>query len=226
MSTPLSKPIRVLLVDHQVLVREALGVLIDSKPQFAVVAEAADSETALALVSNEQPDVIVLAVNPAAKSELESIHQLRDAASQARVIVLTDVRDPEAHRSAVRLGAMGLVFKDQPSNVLLNAIERVNAGEAWLDRSLIASVLSGISNSRNRPPDPAAENIARLIKRELEVVRLVGQGLKNKQIAERLFVSEVTVRHHLTSILSKLELSDRFDLALFAYRHHLADSPR
>jgi DNA-binding NarL/FixJ family response regulator len=120
---------------------------------------------------------------------------------------------------------MGLVLKDKATEVLIKAIERVHAGEVWLDRSLTASVLSELSLAETRKSNPEADKVATLTGREREIVELVSQGLKNKQIAERLFISEATVRNHLTSILSKLDLSDRFELALYAYRHHLAKPP-
>jgi DNA-binding NarL/FixJ family response regulator len=121
---------------------------------------------------------------------------------------------------------MGLVLKDKAAEVLIKAIETVHSGEVWLDGSLTASVISEISSvDKSRRPDPEAEKIRSLTGREREIVGLVCEGLKNKHIADRLFISEATVRNHLTSILSKLGLSDRFELALYAYRHHLARPP-
>jgi DNA-binding NarL/FixJ family response regulator len=158
---------------------------------------------------------------------LDLIRSALDSTSHARVLVLTDELDLEAHRRAVHKGAMGLVLKDRATEVLIKAIEKVHDGEVWLDRSLMASVLSERSREeRPRTLDPNASRIASLTARELQVLELVCQGLKNKHIADRLFICESTVRNHVTSILAKLELSDRFELALYAYRQHLATPPR
>ena len=146
---------------------------------------------------------------------------------EARVLILTGLRDLESHRQAVRAGAMGIVLKDKAVEVIIKAIERVSTGEVWLDPRLTASLLSDFTRP-NRPakPDPEAEKISALSKREREVVELIGKGLKNKEMAERLFISEITVRHHLTSIFEKLGVSDRIELMLYAYRHGLAKAPQ
>jgi DNA-binding NarL/FixJ family response regulator len=109
----------------------------------------------------------------------------------------------------------------------MKAIERVHAGEAWLDRSLTASILRDLSpGTRSKKQDPDERKISSLTDREREVIRRVGEGLKTKQIAERLFISEITVHHHLTSVYSKLEVADRLELLIYAYRNGLADLPR
>jgi DNA-binding NarL/FixJ family response regulator len=141
--------------------------------------------------------------------------------------VLTGSGDPELHRQAVHLGAIGVLSKDKPAEILIKAIERIHAGEAWLDRTMTATVLREMSpRNRNRNQDPEEIKIASLTDREREVIKLVGEGLKNKQIAERLFISDVTVHHHLTSVYSKLEVADRLELLIYAYRHGLAELPR
>src|SRR6185369_1220329 len=157
---------------------------------------------------------------------LDLIRAALNSTNQARLLVLTETLDLEAHRRAVHMGAMGLVLKDRAAEVLIKAIEKVHDGEVWLDRSLTASVLTEMSRANKAAePDPEAAKIATLTKREREIIIFVCQGLKNRQIADKLFLSEATVRNHLTSILSKLELSDRFELALFSYRHGLGKPP-
>jgi DNA-binding NarL/FixJ family response regulator len=121
---------------------------------------------------------------------------------------------------------MGLVLKEKPGDVLLKAIERVHAGEIWIDRTVIASVITEMTRHSNGEEQDSEEyKINSLTAREREVVTLVGEGLKNRDIAARLFISETTVRHHLTSIFDKLGVSDRFELAIYAYRHGLARVP-
>ena len=226
MPNPIKEPIRILLVDDHVIVRAGLRMLIENHKGMVVVGEAGTRIDALAIAAREQPQVILLDLDMGNESGLDFLRELLDAAAGARVVMLTGVRDPEAHRRAVHLGAMGLVLKDKAAEVLIKAIEKVHAGEVWLDRSLTASVLYEMSQAGEiRRADPDAKKISSLTDREREIVGLVCEGLKNKQIGDRLFISEATVRNHLTSILSKLELSDRFELALYAYRHHLAKPP-
>jgi two-component system, NarL family, nitrate/nitrite response regulator NarL len=226
MPDSIKEPIRILLIDDHVIVRAGLRMLIENHKGMVVVGEAGDRIDALAIAARERPQVILLDLDMGNESGLDFLRELLDAAAGARVVMLTGVRDPEAHRRAVHLGAMGLVLKDKATEVLIKAIEKVHAGEVWLDRSLTASVLSEMSQAREiRRADPDAKRISSLTDREREIVGLVSEGLKNKQIGDRLFISEATVRNHLTSILSKLELSDRFELALYAYRHHLAKPP-
>jgi DNA-binding NarL/FixJ family response regulator len=122
---------------------------------------------------------------------------------------------------------MGIVKKEKAAEVLISAIERVHAGEAWLDPSLMAGVLTEMTrSSRGKKTDPEADKIAALTNREREVIALVGEGIKSKEIAGRLFISETTVRHHLTSIFDKLGVADRVELLIYAYRHGLASPPR
>jgi DNA-binding NarL/FixJ family response regulator len=213
--------IRITLVDDNIIVRAGLRVLIEGRQGFAVVGEAGDKEDALALVAREQPDIILLELDLGGHSSLEFFAELVSAASDARVLVLTAVEDPEMHRRAVLLGSAGVVLKRQAGEVLLKAIERVSQGEVWLDQATVAGLLS----AANKAGGEDAARIAALTKREREIILLIGEGLRNKQIAERLFVSETTVRHHLTSIFSKLGVSSRLDLVVYAYRHGLVKTP-
>lgn len=222
-----TKTIRVLLVDDHVVVRAALRALIDSQEHLTAVGEAGSRREAVDAVAKEQPDIILLDLELDGESGLDLIPELLEAAPEARIVVLTGVRDPQVHQQAVSRGALGVVQKDGALEVLIRAIERVAVGEAWLDPALTARVLAGMSGGgRSKKPDPEATKIASLTEREREVLTLIGQGLKNKEIADKLFISEWTVRHHITSIFSKLEVSDRVELILYAYRRGLAEPPR
>lgn len=221
------KPIRVLLIDNHVVVRQGLRMLIESQEGLKVVGEANKSD-AVDVAAREQPDVVVLDVDNGDGGSGDLIPQLLNVAQQARIVVLTASDDAELHRRAVQLGAIGLVFKETSAQVLIRAIEKVGTGEAWLDRTMMADVLTELvhPNFKDKEEDPEAAKIASLSDREREVIGLVGEGLKNKEIAKRLFISEATVRHHLTSIFAKLAVSDRFSLVIYAYRHGLATPPR
>jgi two-component system, NarL family, nitrate/nitrite response regulator NarL len=220
------RPIRILLVEDHGIVRAGIRMLIENSPGQTVVGEAAGRDPALDMAAHTQPDIILLDVYLGAESSLNWLPELRAAAPQARVLLLTAVRDRAEHRRAVRLGAVGIVLKDQAASVLATAIEKVHAGEAWLDRTMVATVLSDLVSPGPEPaPDPAKARIATLTERECEVVALVAEGHQNKQIAQRLSISETTVTHHLTNIFNKLGVASRLELVIFAYRHGLAKPP-
>jgi DNA-binding NarL/FixJ family response regulator len=136
---------------------------------------------------------------------------------------LTPLSDSQYQVQAVQNGAMGVVLSQKSPDVLYKAIEKVYEGEVWLDRNLMARVLS--TNHKNGEGDTAPRKIALLSSREREIITLVGAGLKNQQIADQLFLSDVTVRHHLTSIFKKLNVADRLELVIYAYQHDLARLP-
>ena len=219
------RPIRILLVDDHGVVRAGIRMLIESREGLKVIGEAGTRGEAVLMANRERPDVILLDLDMGRGGRaLDFLPELKAASNETRIVVLTGMRDPEIHQRAVRSGAMGLVLKETAPEELLKAIEKVHAGEAWLDRSLTASVLSRLSRpgKSSQTLDSEEARLASLTEREREVLTLVGEGLKNKQIADRLFISETTVRHHLTSIFSKLDVSSRFELIIFIYRHKLA----
>ncbi|MFN0087682.1 MAG: response regulator [Blastocatellia bacterium] len=220
-------PIRILLVDDHAIVRAGLRLLIHREPGLQVIGEVSNGRDALAAVKSDAPDIVLLDLDLGDENGLDLLPLLLDMAAPPRVIVLTGVRDQQAHRRAVSLGALGIVNKENAQGVILSAIARVHAGEAFLDPKLTASLIAQFTNSQNpKNADPEAARIASLSKRELEVVKLVGEGLKSREIAGKLFISEITVRHHLTSIFAKLEVSDRVELMLYSYKNGLAQTPR
>ena len=226
MSSPSPPSVRVLIVDDHGIMRAGLRMLLESQPGLVVVGEAATGTEAVALATGTQPDVIVLDLDLGGENAVESIPTLLRTAPDTRILVLTGVRDPEVHRQAIRQGALGLVFKEKAVETLLQAITQVRAGEVWLEPTMIARVLGDLTRPQSPPQtSPEAAKIARLTEREREVITLVGEGLRNKHIAARLYISEATVRHHLTGIFAKLDVSDRFELAIYAYQHDLAKLP-
>ncbi len=221
------KSIRVFLIDQQSIVRAGLRMLISSHSGFVVIGEAVSYSDLSTFV--EKPDIILLDINSLDLQEIsKAIPKLLSTGGNAHVLLLTDNEDREATLKALRLGAMGLINKNESAETLLKAIERVHAGEVWINRSLMAQVIGGLWQAKlgqNGSQDPEEIKIAALTEREREVVTLIGEGLRNRQIAARLFISEITVRHHLTSIFDKLGVSDRFELAIYSYRHGLAKLP-
>jgi two-component system, NarL family, nitrate/nitrite response regulator NarL len=226
MSSPPSQSVRVLIVDDHGIMRAGLRMLLESQSGIMVVGEASSCADALALATCTQPDVIVLDLDLGGENAVESIPTLLRTAPETRILVLTGLRDPEVHRQAIRHGALGLVFKEKAVETLLQAITKVRAGEVWLEPTMIAQVLGDLTRPQLSPQTSSeATKIARLTEREREVITLVGEGLRNKHIAARLYISEATVRHHLTAIFAKLDISDRFELAIYAYQHGLAKPP-
>ena len=210
--------IKVVIVDDHAVMRAGLRLLIEGRPKLKVVGEAATAEAAVAVTGATQPDIVVLDLNLESDSGLDCLPRLHEAAPGARVLVLTGVSDYELHRQAARLGARGLVHKARAAEVILKAIEKVHAGEVWFDQYLMSSMLSELTRAgKPKQENPEAAKIASLTRREREIVCLVSEGLRNKQISERLFISEATVSHHLTSAFSKLGVTDRLELAVYAY---------
>jgi len=226
MALPAQQSVRVLIVDDHGIMRAGLRMLLESHPGMVVVGEAATCADALTLATGTQPDVIVLDLDLGGENAIASIPMLLRTAPDTRILVLTGVRDPEVHCHAIRQGALGLVVKEKAVETLLHAITTVRGGEVWLEPTMIARVLGELTRPHPAPQASAeAANIARLTERERKVITLVGEGLRNKHIAARLYISEATVRHHLTAIFAKLDVSDRFELAIYAYQHGLAQPP-
>jgi len=213
------------MVDDQLIVREGLRMLIENHPGSKVVAMAGTRSEALAILAREKIDLIILNLELGGYSALSFIPQLREATKTARVLVLTGLRDSETHQKAAQLGAMGVVLKEDAAELLLKAIEKVYKGEAWLDRLTLGNLLWQMSNHDISPPDPQTTKISSLTDRERQVILLIAEGLKNRQIAQRLFISPTTVTHHLSSIYSKLGVSDRLELVIYAFTNKLAKIP-
>jgi len=199
-------------------------MLIDQNPAMKVIGVAGNRSEALAVAASEQPNMIILDILLGDEDGLTFLPELREAATNARVLVLTGLRSSESQRRAILAGAMGVVLKEHAADVLIKAINKVHQGEVWLDRSMMGSVLDEMTQAPEI--DPEGAKIASLTDREREVIALIAEGLKNKQIGQRLFISETTVTHHLSSIFSKLDVSDRLELIIYAFRHGLAQVPR
>jgi DNA-binding NarL/FixJ family response regulator len=226
MPASISANINILLIGSQPLFCAGLRLHIENSPGMTVVGESRTLADALEMVPREKPNIILLDIDIGKYEALDLLARIRTVANGARIILLTSTFDSELCSSAIRSGAKGLVLKDWGAELFIKAIKKVHAGEVWLDRSVMADVIDQISNqSKPFKADPETCAINLLTERELEVIRVVCEGLKNKQIAERLVISESTVRHHLTSIFNKLNVSDRFTLVLYAFRQGLVAPP-
>jgi DNA-binding NarL/FixJ family response regulator len=224
MTASTSAPIRILLIGEHTIIRAGLRLLIESQSNLTVVGDVDNRSDSIAIAEREQPQVILLDLDMGSENGLDYIPELLAAANQARVLVLTGLTGPKVHRRAMLLGATGIVLKTKASDVLIKAIEKVHIGEAWVDRLTMADILNEYWSQENgKDADPEAAKIALLTEREHEVIGLVAKGLKNKQIANRLNISESTVRHHLASIFSKLKVTSRLCVLKYAYQQGLVD---
>jgi DNA-binding NarL/FixJ family response regulator len=177
------------------------------------------------MATAKRPDILLVDLQLETTSALEFLEQLI-AVSGARAIVVTGTSNSEEIHRSIQAGVTGLVFKNEDPDILIRAIRTVYTGEAWLSRSVMSSALSRLrATLAAKTPDPEASKIATLTRREREVIALASTGLRRLQIAEKLCVSEGTIRNHLTSILGKLELSNQLGLVIYAQRHGLDKGP-
>ena len=224
MMASLEKPIRVLLVDDHTIIRDGLRDLIESRPGMSVVGDAGDRARALEIATREQPDVVVLDVDLGNDNGLDLLPELLESVEDVCVIMLTGVRDVAQRDKAMELGARGVVLKENGALELLNAIEKVyRSGEYWLEPGAAKRLLNRRrSGESERQNDPEAAKIADLTRTERELIACIGEGLDNRQIADRMHIAESTVRNNLTRIFDKLDIKGgRLGLLVYAYRHGL-----
>lgn len=243
-------PIRLLVADDHVFVCEMLQMLFEKLDRFQLVGEVENCRDVVQCAALQQPDVIVLDLILADGNSLVCLPKIKEVAPRTKIVVFSGIEDETVKRRAVTAGALGWVQKKHSIDTLVRAIKCVHAGEAWLERKFIAQVLSeltrhtnaGALESRTNSTFSAAPTavgnvvtnfsakdaakIATLTKREHEIIGLVSEGCKNKQIASRLFVSEKTVHSHLASIYQKLNVANRLELAVFAHRTGLGTFPK
>jgi DNA-binding NarL/FixJ family response regulator len=204
---------RLYLVEDHAVVREGLRMLLQAAG-MQVVGAAASATEAIPELARTRPDVVLLDVDLGDEDGIELLPRIRDAAPHARVLVLTALRDPGHAVAALRGGASGLVHKESEGSVVVRAVRAAAAGRRWFAPEILqASAAAG---------RPASEPPAALTDRERDLVGLVGEGLRNEEIARRLGVTEKTVRNQLTAIFEKLGVAGRLELAVFAYRHGIA----
>ncbi|MEZ3159065.1 response regulator transcription factor [Microbacterium sp. BWT-B31] len=219
----MTSPIRVVLVDDQALFRAGIRMLVDSQPDLEVVGEAADGREALAVVRASRPDVVLMDIRMpvmdglAATAELLSDPVAPGAAP--RIVMLTTFDLDEAAARAIRQGASGFLLKDADPEFLLAAIRTVHSGSAVIAASATRELFEQFTQAAPRPVPPA---YGALTEREREIFALAARGLSNAEIAAREFLSEATVKTHISRILTKLGLRDRVQLVVFAFEHGLA----
>jgi NarL family two-component system response regulator LiaR len=210
--------IRVLIADDHAVVRQGLRTFLELQDDIEVVADVADGEAALRAAREHEPDVVLMDLVMPGIGGVEAIRGLREARPEARVLVLTSFLDDEKLFPAVRAGAAGYLLKDVEPAELVRAIRTVDDGEALLHPAVAARLMEEFAAAER----PAAEEA--LTAREREVLQLIARGLPNKLIARDLEIAEKTVKTHVSSILSKLGLTDRTQAALYAVRRGMVES--
>jgi DNA-binding NarL/FixJ family response regulator len=214
--------VRVLLVDDQPLVREGLRRILHSTEGFEIVGECTDGEEVGHAVTTLRPDVVVLDIRMRHVDGIEAIRRLRASGDGTPILVLTTFDDDEYLSGALRAGASGFQLKDAPGEDLIRATHAVAAGDGWLDPGVTARVLETYRSSRARD-NGARQLVEQLTAKERAVLELVATGATNGEIANRLIVSEATVKSHIGHIFTKLDLRDRAAAIVFAYDHGLVE---
>jgi len=213
--------IRVLVVDDQSMVRAGFRMLLSSEQDVEVVAEASNGLEAVDKAARFQPDVVLMDIRMPELDGLQATRRILAADPSARVLVLTTFDLDEYVYEALRAGASGFVLKDDPPEQLLGAIRTVAAGDALLSPSVTKRVIDQFSRlPRHEPP----EELAELTEREREVLALIAEGRSNAEIGEALFISETTVKTHVTHVLQKLGLRDRVQAVVLAYQAGLVEA--
>ncbi|WP_409185419.1 response regulator [Amycolatopsis sp. VS8301801F10] len=219
----MSAPLRVLVADDQALVRTGLVTIVDAQPDLEVVGECGDGQAAVKLARELEPDVVVMDVRMPVLDGITATGLLAgaDVARPVKVLVVTNFNLDENVYQALRAGAAGFLLKDAPPEQLLHGIRTVASGAALLDPEVTRQLVGRYATRiRPAPADPGALPLA---PRELEVLRLVAEGLSNSEIAATLVLSQETVKTYVSRMLAKLGVRDRVQAVVYAYRHGLAD---
>ncbi|MBZ5726879.1 MAG: response regulator transcription factor [Acidobacteriia bacterium] len=224
---PAKPRIRIVVADDHPIFRDGLCKLLTLEEDFEVVAQAQDGRQVLDVLRQYEPDILLLDLKMPGLDGLATLQRLQATKNKTRVIVLTASDDKNEFVQAMKLGTSGIVLKQTATELLIKSIRKVHAGEIWLDSHTTAAVIRQFVAADEAPATPISTASPRdrerspLSQREREIVALVAQGFKNKEMAEKMFISEQTVKNHLHNIFDKLGVSDRLELALYAIHNNL-----
>lgn len=210
--------IKIIIADDHSMVREGLKQLLELDKNFKVIAEAKDGVECMYLLKKETPDVLLLDINMPNMNGIEVLNRLKRENLQTKVLMLTIHNEVEYLLKAVDIGCNGYVLKDSDSTMLKKAINSVYSGESFIQPDLIPILNAGLVRR-----DFSEKSLNGLTKREIEVLKLLAEGLFNKEIAYKLNISERTVKNHVSNILKKINASDRTQAAVFAIKHNIID---
>ncbi len=206
--------IRVAIVDDHTMLREGLRKVLSMEEDLEVVADTDDARKAAEIAGRMRPDVLLLDLRMPGTSGLEVIGSVYEASPSTKVLILTASDDRRDHVAALTQGARGIIMKDSAAETLVTAIRAVHGGQAWVDREITGTLLEELAH-RGHPAEGGTEG-PQLTAREQEIVDLVIAGCRNREISERLSISEKTVKAHLSNIFAKLGVRDRLELAIYA----------
>ena len=210
----MSEPITVLLADDHAMVRQGVRAFLETQPDIAVVAEAASGEEAVRLATEHAPDVALMDLIMPGMDGVEATRRLTARSPSTNVVVLTSYHDDEHVFPAIRAGALSYVVKEVGPDELAETVRKAATGEAVLHPRVAARVVRELHGARRDEPNAFHD----LSDRELEVLKLIAEGLSNAEISNRLFISEKTTKNHVSNILGKLHLADRTQAAVYAWR--------
>lgn len=210
----MSDPITVMLVDDHAMVRQGVRAFFVTQPDISVVAEAASGEEAVTLAAQFVPDVILMDLIMPNMDGVEATRLIKQASPRSQVVVLTSYHEDENIFPALKAGALSYILKDLSAEELASAVRKAAVGEAILHPRVAARVIKELQGSRGEKFNPFTE----LSEREFEVLKLIADGMSNAEMADKLVLSEKTVKGHVSNILSKLQLADRTQAAVYAWR--------
>jgi DNA-binding NarL/FixJ family response regulator len=202
--------LRVIIADDDALIREGLKILLDMEKDIRVVGTASNGQEAFDMCRNEMPDLVLMDVRMPVMDGVLGTKLIKQHFRDIKVVILTTFKDDEYIREAIKSGAEGYILKNQPSDSIIESLRAVMKGNMVLEKE-VAGALSSMLREENREKRERPD----LTERELDILKLIGEGLSNKEIAGKLYLSEGTVRNYITSLLEKLDLRDRTQLAIY-----------
>ena len=215
--------IRILLICSYKIIQESLKTLIEDSQDIEVSSSICTPEQLPKAANLADLDAVLIYLVDKDTETVEMIAELLKTDPNLRVIILTGSKDIKNQTRAIQLGAVGIVQKEQNARMLVEAIRQVYRGETWINQKILAKLLGNGSEKKEGSRTWNSRKTDSLTRREKEVIQMIGKGLKNKNIAENLFISEATVRHHLSSIYEKLDVEDRLNLVIYAYQQGIVE---
>ncbi len=211
--------IKVLIADDHAMMRQGLKQILELESDLIVVAQASNGTEAVKLAREYKPDVILMDINMPLTNGLQAIQELKEEKNPARIIVLTIHEDREYLFKTLQMGVEGYVLKDAEPSVLIEAIRSVCRGQSYIQSNMTRELVKEFNRVTLHEKDKTFEND--LTSREIEVLELIAEGMINKEIAKKLYISEKTVKNHVSNIFKKLNVSDRTQAAIYAFKHNI-----
>ncbi len=208
--------IRILIADDHSLVREGLTKILELEEEFEIVGHASNGLEALEKIKEKKPDILLLDINMPVMGGLATLRKINEEKLKIKTIMLTIHEAREYLMETMELGALGYILKDSDSQSLLKAIKDVYAGDSYIQPKLAAGIVKEFKSGKTK-----VKSDNELTKREYEVLSLIAEGLNNKDISEKLFISEKTVKNHVSSIFRKIKVNDRTKAAIYAYKNNI-----